>query len=165
MVKLILCGILFFYYNNFIQLFLHFKQYKKNMFKSIGIKINKFTHLSPTEAYDCSKKGAVFIDVREEFMSHVKTFDVPEIQICPLKNLSELITKLEKDKYLIFVDATGVKSKPAMEFASQNGFTKIANLAGGLLEWERDGLPTLTYQKIKVSGRNKCEFLHKGSIK
>lgn len=134
------------------------------MFSNKGLVINSFVHLSPKEANECSKLGAIFIDVREEFMSHVKTFDVSHIMLFPLKKMSELINELPKDKYLIFVDATGVKSKPAMEFAAQHKYTKIANLAGGLLEWERDGYPTITYQKIKVSGRNKCEFIHKTSL-
>ncbi|MDA3890083.1 MAG: rhodanese-like domain-containing protein [Salinivirgaceae bacterium] len=135
------------------------------MFTGKGNTINNLKHLSPKQALECCNNGAIIIDVREEFMSHVKTFDVPEIKVFPLKKMSELVGKLPKDKFLIFADATGVKSKPAMEFASKNGYAQIANLAGGLLEWERDGLPTITYQKIKVSGRNKCEFLHKESLK
>ena len=137
----------------------------ESMFADKGITINNLKHLSAKEAYACAKDGAVFIDVREEFMSHVKTFDVPEIIIAPLKKFSEAVKKLPKDKALIFVDATGVKSKPAMEMASEEGFISIANLSGGLVDWERDGMPTITYQKIKVSGRNKCEFIDKNDLK
>ncbi|MBI9068249.1 MAG: rhodanese-like domain-containing protein [Salinivirgaceae bacterium] len=135
------------------------------IFENKGFIINNLKHLSAKEAYECSKQGAIFIDVREEFMSHMKTFDVPEILISPLKNFSRDCNKLPKDKFLVFVDATGVKSKPAMETAAQNGYSKIANLAGGLVEWERDGMPTNTYQKIIVSGSKRCEFVDKNRIR
>ena len=131
----------------------------ENIFEGKGMIINDLRHLTAKEAYECCKNGAIIIDVREEFMSTVKTFDVPEINIFPLKNLSESVAKLPKDKYLIFADATGVKSKPAMEFAHKNGYAKIANLAGGLVEWDRDGIPVITYKKLLVGGRNKCKFL------
>lgn len=132
-----------------------------NIFEGKGIIINGYIHLSPAEAYACCEAGAIIIDVREAFMSSIKTFHVSEIFILPLKQLSERINELPKDKYLIFADATGVKSKPAMEFAAESGFTHVANLAGGLLEWERDGLPVLSYQKVIVSGHNRCEFVPK----
>lgn len=137
----------------------------KDIFEGKGNIINNLRHLSAKEAYECCELGAIVIDVREEFMSHVKTFDVPVINIFPLKKLSEQVHKLPTESFLIFADATGVKSKPAMEFAASEGYTKIANLAGGLLEWERDGFPTLTYQKIKVDGRNRCEFIIKNDTK
>ncbi|MFA6400972.1 MAG: rhodanese-like domain-containing protein [Salinivirgaceae bacterium] len=136
----------------------------EDIFSSKGNIINNLRHLSATEAYECCKLGAILIDVREEFMSHIKTFDVPEILIYPLRTFNEDITHLPKDRYLIFVDATGIKSRPAMEFANERGFLTIANLAGGLVEWERDGLPTLTYQKLIVSGKNKCQFVHKDEV-
>jgi len=137
----------------------------KNIFEGKGNTIINLKHLSASEAYECCKLGAILIDVREEFMSHIKTFDVPEILIYPLRTFKEDISHLPKERYLLFADATGVKSRPAMEFAYQQGFTTIANLAGGLVEWERDGLPTLTYQKLIVSGKNKCEFVHKDEMK
>jgi rhodanese-related sulfurtransferase len=137
----------------------------ENLFEGVGITINNFKHLTPTEAYECCKKGAVIIDVREEYMSHVKTFDVPEIEIFPLRLLSENIKKLPKDKFLIFADATGIKSKPAMEFAAEERYKNIANLAGGLVEWERDGMPTNTYQRIRVRGSNKYEFVYNSKSK
>jgi rhodanese-related sulfurtransferase len=136
----------------------------EGVFSSKGNVINNLKHFSASEAYECCILGAIIIDVREEFMSHVKTFDVPEILIFPLRTLKEDFDKLPKNRYLIFADATGVKSRPAMEFAAKMGLTAVANLAGGLVEWERDGLPTLTYQKLIVSGRNKCEFVHKEDL-
>ena len=134
------------------------------VFEGKGIIIHELRHLSPQEALNCSKQGAIFIDVREEFMSHVKTFDVDDIRIFSLRKFKQQFHLLPTDQPLIFADATGVKSKSAAEYAQSQGLTQIANLAGGLLQWERDGMPTLTYQTIKVNGRNRCEFIHKDDL-
>jgi rhodanese-related sulfurtransferase len=136
----------------------------EDLLKNKGISINGQVHLSPKEAYELSQQGAFFVDVREEFMSHIKTFDVTKIFIAPLRTFKEGFEKLPKDKLLIFVDATGIKSKYAMEYASENGLTAIANLAGGLVAWERQGLPTITYQRMRVAGHSRCEFVHKDHI-
>lgn len=136
----------------------------EDLFKNKGNVIDGAIHLSPNEAYVACKKGAIIIDVREEFMSHVKTFDVPDIKIFPLRKFKEQIELLPNDQYLIFADATGVKSKPALEYALKCGFTKVSNLAGGLVAWERNNLPTLTYQRLRVKGSSKCEFIHKDNL-
>lgn len=135
-----------------------------NIFSNKGLLINDIRHLSATEAHAFLTNEAILVDVREEFMSHIKTFDVPEILIFPFSKFGKLLKDLPKDKTLIFADATGVKSKAATELATREGYTNIANLAGGLLEWERDGLPVITYQKIKVSGRNRCEFIDRRDL-
>jgi len=137
----------------------------KDIFEGKGMIINQLKHISPADVYTCCQQGAVIIDVREEFMSHVKTFDVKDIRIFPLRTFKEDFHLLPTGMALIFADATGVKSKSAAEYARLQGLTQIANLAGGLLEWERDGMPTITYQTIKVDGRNRCEFIHKDDLK
>ncbi|MGE4287982.1 MAG: rhodanese-like domain-containing protein [Salinivirgaceae bacterium] len=136
----------------------------EDLLKDKGISIKGQVHLSPKEAYELSQQGAVFVDVREEFMSHIKTFDVTKIYIAPLRTFKEGLEQLPKDKLLIFVDATGIKSKYALEYASEKGLTAIANLAGGLVAWERQGLPTITYQRMRVAGHSRCEFVHKDHI-
>ena len=130
----------------------------KDIFEGKGIITNNLRSLSSSEAYECCKNGAIIIDVRDEYMSHIKTFDVPEIMIFTHRNLTETINELPTDKYLIFADATGIKSKYALDLAHDNGYTKIANLAGGLVEWEKDGTPTITHQRIRVMG-SKYEFI------
>ncbi len=132
-----------------------------NIFEGKGIIINNLQHLSATEAYECCKNGAIIIDVREELMSKVKTFDVPDVKNFPLKKLPLQVNELPTDRYMIFADATGLRSKQAVDIANKNGYTKIANLAGGLVEWERDGMPVNTYKKLLVGSRNKGEIVDK----
>lgn len=136
----------------------------ENMFEGKGTVIGNIRHITPNEAYECCKKGAVIIDVREEFMSHVKTFKIDNLYVFPMSKFENEVHKLPKNTPLIFADATGVKSKHAADYAYLKGVENFANMAGGLLDWERDGLPTITYQKLKVMGSNKCEFIDKKDL-
>lgn len=128
-------------------------------FKENGILFEDLNSISPKEALNFLENGAVLVDVREEFMTHIKIFDVPKQINYPITKLMKTLDELPSDSPMIFADATGIKSKAAYDLALRNGFTKTANMAGGIVEWERQGLPTTTYQKIKVSGRNRCEFI------
>lgn len=135
-----------------------------NYFDGLGMVSQNLRSLSPKEANELLSKEAVLVDVREEFMTHIKTFNIENQLNIPITQLIKSTKDLPTNKPLIFADATGVKSKAAYDLAILNGITNIANLAGGLVEWERQGLPTTTYQKIKVSGKNKCEFVNKNHI-
>lgn len=45
----------------------------------LGFRIGQLRHLSPREAYEAAKGGAVFVDVRQTYETHYKGFDVDEI--------------------------------------------------------------------------------------
>jgi hypothetical protein len=45
-----------------------------------------------------------------------------------------------------------------MELLISRGFTKVAGLAGGIVEWERDGLPLLLDNKARLSGSCMCQL-------
>jgi rhodanese-related sulfurtransferase len=45
------------------------------------------------------------------------------------------------DVPVIVADSVGLRSHEAMIFLRNKGFGNIANLAGGIVDWERDGLP------------------------
>lgn len=63
----------------------------KNFFQGFGIISNDLLHVSPRETVDLCKKGAILLDVREEYMSWYKMFDVDELIFCPLSFLNEKI--------------------------------------------------------------------------
>jgi 3-mercaptopyruvate sulfurtransferase SseA len=45
------------------------------------------------------------------------------------------------------------------------GFEKIANLAGGIVDWERDGLPITTDITKRLSGSCICQLKPRENIK
>ena len=127
-----------------------------DFFKSKGLESGGLLHVSPKEAYELCQQGAIIVDVREEYMNRFKMFDVDEIIFCPKSILEQSYTDFPTDKALIFADATGIHSKEAIFFMKDKGYVNIANMAGGLVEWERDGLPLIIDKSERLSGSCAC---------
>ena len=116
-------------------------------------------NVTPRQTYSYCQKGALLIDVREEFMNSFKMIDVPEVIYCPFSILGETYQNLPKNKPMIFADAAGLHSKEAVTFLIDKGFGDlIANMAGGLVEWERDGLPLIIDTSEQLSGSCMCQL-------
>jgi rhodanese-related sulfurtransferase len=116
-------------------------------------------NLTPKQTLILCNKGALLIDVREEYMNRFKMMDVPEVIYCPYSILEESYMNLPLDKPLIFADASGIHSKESVKMLMDKGFsTRIANMAGGLIEWERDGLPLIIDKTEKLSGSCMCQL-------
>jgi rhodanese-related sulfurtransferase len=129
------------------------------MFQNLGIKSQNILNLSPRETYKlCTENNAILVDVREEGLVGMKMFNVPKIVYCPNSILSENFEKLDFNKPLIFADATGLRSKEAVLFLTEKGFTNIANMAGGLVEWDRDNLPLNSDINQRLSGSCMCQL-------
>jgi predicted sulfurtransferase len=65
---------------------------------------------------------------------------------------------LPQDKYLIFADTVGLRSKEAVVLLKDKGFKKIANMAGGIVDWERDGFPLKANIEERLSGSCMCQL-------
>ena len=128
----------------------------KNIFSDIGIESNGILHLSAKEAFTALSNGAVLVDIREDYHTHMKTFAVEPYIVCPLSTFDENISYLPKDKALIIADATGLHSKLAIEKLIQHGYTAVANLAGGIMDWDRDGFPVNKNPVAELSGQCPC---------
>jgi rhodanese-related sulfurtransferase len=101
----------------------------------------------------------VLIDVQEEFMNRFKMMDIPEVIYCPYSILEETYMNLPMEKPLIFADASGIHSKEAVKFLLDKGFVnRIANMAGGLVEWERGALSLILDKSEKLSGSCMCQL-------
>jgi len=129
-----------------------------SLFDNYGFVSSGIFNVSPREAFELCCKGAVIIDVRETYLNNFKNFDVPEIMFIPLSKLMQEFSELPQDKYLIFADTVGLRSKEAVVLLKDKGFVKIANLAGGIVDWERDGLPLRTNIEERLSGSCMCQL-------
>lgn len=128
------------------------------MFKNKGFKIGNIIHLTPKEAYELCNQESIMVDVREEFMVGCKIFDVKQTLYCPASQINELYKNLPTDVSLVIADATGIHSKEVIIFLSEKGFNNIANLAGGLVEWERDNLPLQVDISEMLTGSCMCQL-------
>ena len=136
-----------------------------SLFDNIGFLSRGIFNVTPVEAFELCGRGAVIVDVREVWLNNFKNFDVPEILFIPISKLKHTFSELPMDRYLIFADTVGLKSKEAVVFLSGKGFKKIANMAGGIVDWERDGLPLNTNVEERLSGSCMCQLKPRESRK
>lgn len=128
----------------------------RKFFESKGIVSGEILNLSPAETLEICKKGGIIVDVREDYLNRYKMFDVEEIIFCPQSILAKNLHELPSDKPLIIADSTGINSKKAMLLLKEKGFKNIANMAGGMVEWERDGLPIKEDKTERLTGSCAC---------
>ncbi len=62
--------------------------------------------------------------------------------LVPLDELRQRLDSIPKDKPVVAVCRSGMRSGQAAVILRKGGFTKLANLKGGMLEWHRLRLPT-----------------------
>ncbi|MFO7617373.1 MAG: rhodanese-like domain-containing protein, partial [Bacteroidales bacterium] len=113
---------------------------------------------TPREALARCLAGSLMLDIRPEVISAYKGFDVPELIFCPLPELEPLIGQLPSNREIIVADSTGVHSREAINLLVDNGYKQVAGLAGGMVEWERDGLPLKLDNKARLSGSCMCQL-------
>lgn len=94
--------------------------------------------------------------MHEDYRNRFKMFDEDELIFCPESMLMEKYKELPTDKPMIFADAAGVKSKKATLFIKNLGINNIANMAGGIVEWERDGCPLIIDISERLTGSCMC---------
>ena len=127
-------------------------------FENKGIRYGKLLSLSPRETVDFCKKGAVIVDIREEYLNGFKMFGVPEVIYLPMSRFREEYRILPADRPLILADSSGFKSREATLFLLEKGYSPVANMAGGLVEWERDGMPLNTDINERLTGSCMCQL-------
>lgn len=118
-----------------------------------------FRNLSPREAYAEAVEGiAIIVDVREERLIGYKNFDVRRLIQLPKSRIEQDYVNLSRELPLIIADSVGLRSHEVMEFLLANGFDNIANLAGGIVEWEQDGMPVKIDITEQLSGSCVCQL-------
>ncbi|GGD80673.1 MBL fold metallo-hydrolase [Caballeronia grimmiae] len=81
------------------------------------------------------------VDVREapEFIDRLG--HLPGAKLVPLSHLIDRIDELDRERPVVTVCRSGVRSAQASVLLTKAGFGKVANLAGGMLRWKAEGLP------------------------
>lgn len=81
------------------------------------------------------------VDVREapEFIDRLG--HLPQARLVPLSQLMERLDELDRQRPVVAVCRSGVRSAQASVLLTKAGFAQVANLAGGMLRWKIEGLP------------------------
>lgn len=126
------------------------------MFYNKGNIINGIIHFSPKEVLEECSHGAVLIDLRRDFEYQYKKFDVPNVVFHRSEYIKEHYEEVPNDIPIIVADNAGLRSREIVEFLLNQGFTNVANLAGGMFEWDRYNLPIIVNNNERLSGSCLC---------
>lgn len=127
-------------------------------FDGQGLLIKGICHLSPTEARAAIERGATLVDIREDYETGMKAFDVPGVVYAPNSSLRDTFEQLPRDRPLVVADSVGLRSKPAVAFLLEQGLVDVANLNGGIVDWDRAGLPIVNHPDEQWVGSCACRL-------
>jgi rhodanese-related sulfurtransferase len=125
---------------------------------NLGFSSHGVRNLTPKETFKLCSGGAIIIDVRESYLNSFKMFDVGNVIYLPYSELASSFYDLPHDKLLIFADAVGLRSRDGVLFMNEHGYKNAYNMAGGIVDWERDGLPLTTDINSRLSGSCMCQL-------
>lgn len=114
--------------------------------------------LSPREAHEAALRGAVFVDIRPDFETNYRAFDVPALYNLPYRVYREGFSHLPPGEPLVVADNVGTKSPEVARFLLANGWREVAVLVGGVVAWAQDGLPLTRDPDYELVGGCGCKL-------
>lgn len=105
----------------------------------IGREAEEIAELGPMEAFAWILAGALLLDVREE--PEADEASIPGGLLIGERELRELWEELPRDRAIVAYCRRGNRSYDACGFLESKGFSRLANLEGGVIAWEKAGLP------------------------
>ncbi|MGB0700313.1 MAG: molybdopterin-synthase adenylyltransferase MoeB [Candidatus Poseidoniaceae archaeon] len=101
---------------------------------------NMFHHLSVTEYQERKAKGwqPFLIDVRSDAEYQQKRVSFTDLQV-PHEEILTMVNDIPKDRDLILLCRSGMRSQMAAMFLAQDGYDsqKLYNLDGGIMAWSK----------------------------
>lgn len=92
---------------------------------------------------DLQKAGTLVLDVRE--VSEYTEAHVSGSTLIPLGQLAQRLQELgaDKSKPVVLICRSGRRSAQALTILEQAGFSAASNVEGGMLAWQKAGLPVV----------------------
>lgn len=81
------------------------------------------------------------VDVREA--DEFEAVHIARARLAPLRTVAKALEQTPKDTEIVLVCRTGRRSGIAYRTLAELGFTRLANLEGGMVAWEKLGLPVV----------------------
>ncbi len=136
-----------------------------NILFKTGFLAHGVLNLTPKECFELCLEGAIIVDVRESYMNNFKIFHVDNVVCLPLSEIEKSYQDLPVDRPLIFADAVGLRSREGVLFMNTHGYENVANMAGGIVDWERDGLPLTADISNRLSGSCMCQLKKREGVR
>jgi len=87
-------------------------------------------------------KPVTLLDVREDW--EVKLAPVPAEHVhIPMGQIPDRLGELDPARETVVICRSGGRSMQVANFLERRGFSRVANLAGGILAWSADLDPTI----------------------
>ena len=87
-----------------------------------------------------SQPDVVVFDVREP--DEYAEAHIPGVTLIPLGEVPDRVAEIPKDKTVILTCRSGNRSGQAATWLRSQGYSDVHNLQGGILAWQKAGLPT-----------------------
>lgn len=100
--------------------------------------------VSVARAAELRDQGAFILDVREP--EEWNQLHIPEATLIPLGELSTRLNEVPKDREVVVVCRSGNRSAQGRDILLDAGFTDVTSMAGGMNQWQTQGLPIATGQ-------------------
>lgn len=114
--------------------------------------------LSPREALEFFRQGAILLDVREPYETNYRILDIPKAFQIPNSVLMDRLADVPQDVPLIVLDNVGVRSKEIARFLLEKGLIDVAWIVGGVVDWVREGLPLRVDPNYELIGQCSCKL-------
>ena len=105
------------------------------------VELPQAREVCPTTTRRMIGEGALLVDVRERAEVERLAFDVADIVVMPLSELELRFAELPRDRDLVMVCQSGPRSLKATYFLMYQGYTRVANMDGGIFKWASKGFP------------------------
>jgi rhodanese-related sulfurtransferase len=80
----------------------------------------------------------MIVDVRE--LDEFRDVRIAGAALVPMSTFASRLAEIPKDRPLLVMCASGVRSVAATSFLLRNGWTDVVNVDGGIVAWQRAGL-------------------------
>lgn len=87
------------------------------------------------------------LDVRTKYETDEESARIANAQMIPINELRERIAEVPKDKPVMTICRSGKRSVLAFGILLDAGWQQVANISGGLLRWQAEGLMTMQESK------------------
>lgn len=114
--------------------------------------------LTPREVFEYVSDGAVILDIRPEYETDFRVFDVPKVFYLPYDSYKDEFHKIPRDVFIIVADSVGNRSAEVVRHLLGQGYCRVAYLAGGIVAWDRTGLPLSKDTDYGMSGGCACRL-------
>ena len=81
------------------------------------------------------------VDVREEWEWQISR--IPGARLIPLGSLDEMLAEIDPAREVVLYCKSGVRSLHAAEELIEAGYSRVANLSGGIIRWSQEVDPTV----------------------